>query len=203
MIATLTVSPENHSAAEPNFVEMLPTIRRLATYAFRHLRRGVREDLLAEVVASAYAAFRRLVERGRAALAYPTVLAKFAIRQVCDGRRVGSKRNVLDVMSSYGQRRKGFSVQSLGESTKHNAWEEQVVEDRRASPAEIASFKIDFSEWLKRLKLSKRQVALRLAAGDTTNEVAGHFRVSPARISQLRSELQQDWDLFQAVPATA
>jgi len=203
MLATLTVGPDNFSAAEPDFVEMLPTIRRVASYAFRHLRRAHREDLLAEVVASAYAAFRRLVERGRAALAYPTVLARFAIRQVRDGRRVGSKRNVLDVMSPYGQRRKGFSVRSLGEGTKCSAWEEQVAEDRRASPADIASFRIDFTAWLKRLKRAKRQVALRLAAGDTTSEVAGHFRLSASRISQLRAELQQDWDLFQAMPATA
>jgi hypothetical protein len=34
---------------------------------------------------AAFAAFRRLVARGKEALAYPTVLAKFAIRQVCDG----------------------------------------------------------------------------------------------------------------------
>jgi hypothetical protein len=78
-----------------------------------------------------------------------------------------------------------------------------VVEDRHASPAEIAGFKIDFADWLKRLKRSKRQVALRLIAGDTTSEVAGHFRLSLARVSQLRRELQTDWDEFQAVPAVA
>jgi hypothetical protein len=203
MTATLTVGAENLSNAQPDFVEMLPTIQQVARFAFRHLRRDVREERLAEVIARAYEMFQRLVERGKAALAYASVLARYAIRQVRDGRRVGSKRNVLDVLSSYSQRRKGFSVQPLGEATKRSAWEELVANDRHASPAEIASFKIDFTEWLKRLKRSKRQVALRLAAGDTTSEVAGHFRLSSSRVSQLRKELQQDWDLFQAIPAEA
>ena len=79
-------------------------------------------------------AFAPKVARGKAALAYPTVLAKFAIRQVREGRRVGSKRNVLDVMSSFGQRRKGFFVQQFPETTKHSKWEELVVEDRHAVP---------------------------------------------------------------------
>lgn len=204
MIATLTVCLEsNRPAAEPDFLDMLPSIRRVASYAFRHLRSAVREDLVAEVIANAFAAFRRLVARGKAALAYPTALAKFAIRQVREGRRVGSKRNVLDVLSSYAQRRKGFSVQPLSEVTNRSEWQELVVEDRHASPAEVASLKIDFADWLKRLKRSKCKVALRLIAGDTTNEVAERFRLSPARISQLRKELQRDWNEFQAVPAVA
>jgi hypothetical protein len=161
----------------------------------------VREDLLAEVVANAFAAFRRLVARGKAALAYPTVLAKFAIRQVREGRRVGSKRNVQDVLSPYAQHRKGFSVQPLPETAAQSEWQDLVVEDRHASPADVAGFKIDFSDWLKRLKRSKRQVALRLVAGDTTSEVAVLFRLSPARVSQLRKELHRDWAEFQTAPA--
>lgn len=201
MIAKLTVCSNVKPFAEPDFLEMLPAIRRVASYAFRHLRRAVREDLMAEVVANAFAAFRRLVKQDKAALAYPTVLAKFAIRQVREGRRVGSKLNALDVLSPYAQRLKGFSVQQLLEATELNKWQDLVVEDRRASPAEVAGFKIDFAAWLKRLKRPKRQVALRLVAGDTTSEVAGHFQLSPARVSQLRKELQIDWNKFQEVPA--
>jgi hypothetical protein len=204
MTATLAVCPEVHRpAAEPDFLEMLPAIRRVASYTFRHLRRAAREDLIAEVVANAFAAFRRLVEQGKAALAYPTVLAKFAIRQVRDGRRVGQERNVLDVMSAYGQRRKGFSVLPFEDARKRNAWQELVVEDRCASPADVAGFRIDFAAWLEQLKRTKRQVALQLAVGDTTSEVAGLFGMSSSRVSQLRNELQQDWDEFQAMPATA
>ena len=86
-----------------------------------------------------------------------------------------------------------IGMQSLLDVNEQTNWRELVVEDRHATPAEVASFKLDFADWLKRLKRSKRKVALRLAAGDTTSEVASHFRLSRGRISQLRNELQQDW----------
>ena len=70
MFATAATCLElDRPGTEPDFLEMLPAIRRAASYAFRHLRRAVREDLMAEVIANAFAAFRRLVERGKAALA--------------------------------------------------------------------------------------------------------------------------------------
>ena len=56
MIATMTICPEaSRPVSEPDFLDMLPTIRRVASYAFRNLRRAVREDLMAEVVANALA----------------------------------------------------------------------------------------------------------------------------------------------------
>jgi hypothetical protein len=47
------------------------------------------------------------------------------------------------------------------------------------------------------------KIASWLAMGETTKKAAKRFRVSPGRISQLRRELQQDWDDFQGGPAFA
>ena len=100
MIAKLKVYRElDHRATEERFLEMLPCIRGVAQFAFRRQHRTRRPDLIAEVIANAYVAFRRLVQRGKVDLAYPSVLAWFAIRQVREGRRVGNKRNVKDVLS--------------------------------------------------------------------------------------------------------
>jgi len=184
------------------FETMLPTIQRVASYGFRRAPRWRREELIQDVIARAYVAFVDLVARGKAALAYPTVLANFAIRQIRDGRQVGVKRNARDAMSGFAQLRKGFSVRPLPEPTTGGDWEE-LVEDRKASPAEIACCRVDFRDWLGRLKRFKRLVALRLAAGDSTSDAARHFRLSPGRVSQLRQELRQDWDEFQAVPNAA
>jgi hypothetical protein len=184
------------------FETMVPTIRRIALYRFRYAPRWRREELISDVIALAYFAFARLVERGKAARAYPTALADFAIRQAQDGRRIGCRQNVRDVMSCYAQRRKGFSVQPLPHKAPGADWEE-LLQDRKANPAEIAACRIDFCEWLVRLKRFKRQVALRLAGGATTGEAARYFRVSQARISQLRNELHQDWNKFQGVQEAA
>jgi hypothetical protein len=120
MVATLTACQEvDRPAAELDFLELLPAIRRVASYAFRHLRGAAREDLMAEVIANSFAAFRRLVDRGNAELVYPAVLATFAVRQVREGRRLGSKLNIHDVLSPYAKQRKRFHVRPI---LLHFAW---------------------------------------------------------------------------------
>ena len=198
VFTTYSASPRPFDVqADPEFLPMLPAIRRAASFAFRHVRRVLREDLIAEVIANAFAAFRRLVARGKAALAYPTVLAKFAVRQVCEGRRLGSRTSGRDILSPSAQRRFGFSVQPFSQFSSERQWQELVVEDRHVSPAEVAALRIDFATWLKRLKRSQRQMALRLVAGDTTTELASRLGLSMGRISQLRKALRRSWEEFQ------
>ena len=71
------------------FLELLPKIRRQAAFAFRGLRAAARDELTQEVLANAYCALVQLVSQGKAALAYPTPLAQYALRQSApDGRSV-------------------------------------------------------------------------------------------------------------------
>src|SRR6267142_4498544 len=105
------------------FLDMLPTIHKIASYAFRRLRSGLREELIAEVIANAFAAYHRLADSGRIDLAYPTVLAWFAVRQVHDDRRVGSRLNGHDVLSPYAQRQKGFQTHPLHRQNANGRWE--------------------------------------------------------------------------------
>ena len=100
-------------------------------------------------------------------------------------------------MSPYAQRRKRFTVQSLERRHASGRWEELVVEDRRSTPAEIAACRLDFQAWLRGLDRRRRAVAKRLAAGESTGEVACHFAVSKGRISQFRAELRDSWMAFQ------
>ena len=67
--------------------------------AFRSLRSEAREESVQEVIALAYSAFVRLVRQGKVALAFATTLARYAIRQVRAGRRLGCRQNVHDIMS--------------------------------------------------------------------------------------------------------
>jgi len=190
------------SPTSPAFETLLPSIERFAAHAFRNVRTARREELVADVITIAYVAFRRLVGRGLVSLVYPTALAKFAVRQVRNGRQVGCSQNVRDAMSALAQRKHGFSVLPLPPHAAPGDWE-ALVEDRRANPADIAACRIDFRDWLARLKRFKRQVALQLAAGATTGDAARHFRLSLARVSQLRQELRADWDAFQGMTAAA
>jgi hypothetical protein len=169
-----------------------------APITFRAAGPELRAELVQEVVASSFAAYARLVELGKEELAFPYPLARFAIGQVRAGRQLGNRRRVQEVMSGYGQRRKGFHVERLDYfDEEENRWEEIVVEDKRATPADIAACRIDFASWLRLLATLRRKIALALASGDTTSAAAKKFDVTPARISQLRQWLKESWESFQ------
>jgi hypothetical protein len=177
---------------------MLPTIRRHASLAFRDMDSESRQELVQEVVCNALVAYKRLFDQGRVELAYPTVLARFGICQAVDGRRVGSKRNVRDVLSEYAQRQKGFQVDRLDRFDREEGqWLEVLVEDRHAGPAEVACCRLDFRAWLRSLPGRLRKVAEVLASGETTGGAAERFGVSAGRISQMRRELATAWAAFQ------
>ena len=72
-----------------------------------------------------------------------------------------------------------------------------LVEDRRSTPADIASSRIDFEDWLECLPRRQRTVAELLAMGESTKLVAHRVSLSPGRISQLRRQLHCSWCLWQ------
>jgi hypothetical protein len=179
------------------FLTFLPIITSYARNAFSDRDPESREDLVEEVVVNALIAFKRLYDQGRVAIAYPSVLALYGIRQVRDHRRAGCRLNVRDVASEYAQSRKGFKVERLDRFDKNeNAWSEVLVEDRRSGPAEIAATRMDFAAWLRSLSSQDRRIAVTLAARETTGDAAVRFGVSPSRISQVRRKLQESWNDF-------
>jgi hypothetical protein len=140
------------------FLTMLPRIRRHAELSFRRLDPDAREESVAEAVAYAWWAFCRLAELGRVSLAYPSALARFGVSRVRDGRSIGCRASVRDVLSSRCQRRKRIRVERL-DHEEHDCWREVLVEDHRAGPAEIATVRLDFGSWLASLSLRDRRVA--------------------------------------------
>ena len=179
------------------FLALMPRIRTCALVAFRHLGAEAREDAVAEIVANAYAAYVRLVARGKADLAYPTVLARFAINQFHAGRRVGSRFTIRDVMSKAAQRRHSFVVGRLDRFHEATGeWIEAVVEDTTTPVPDQAAFRCDFPAWLRNQKRRNRRIAEALSLGHTTADVARRFRVSAGRVSQLRGELHDSWLAF-------
>jgi hypothetical protein len=179
-----------------HFLQILPAICRLATAAFRNADPAAREEAIQEVVANALVAYARLVEQDKVHVAFAPSLAGYAIAQVRAGRQVGSRLNVRDVTSVYCRTRKGVRLESLDQQVSED-WREIVVESRGATPAEIATIRIDFTDWLATLTPRNRRLAERLAAGETTSAAACALGVSRGRVSQLRAELRNAWHFFQ------
>ena len=188
----------DHNAVNEKFEQMFPRIRLMALYAFRDKDYELRHELVAEVIARAYAAFVRLAQSGRGDIGYATPLALFSIKQVKSGRRMGTKLNIKDVSSDYAQMNKGITMLRLDRYNKRKCiWKEVIVEDRRSGPAETAAMRIDFKAWLMTLDRRERRIAQTLAEGETTGAAARKFGVSPSRISQMRSQLRKAWEIFQ------
>jgi hypothetical protein len=176
---------------------MLPAIIQHAKVAFRHVRGQDRQDKIQETVANALVAFRRPVQLKKVDLAYPSVLARYAVAQIKDGRLVGGHMNVKDVSSPYCQRVKGVVLERLDKyDPDEECWQEVLVPDKTCTPAELAASRIDVQAWFKTLDRRNRRIAEFLAAGQTTKAAARRFKVSAGRISQLRRELAANWKRF-------
>ena len=181
------------------FMEMVPAIEIHARISFKHLGAEAREEAIQEVVCNACCAYARLVELKKTDLAYPSALARFGVAQTKDGRKVGGTRNCGDVLSGYCQQKKNVLVDRLDQfDSEDEAWEEILVEDRHAGPAETAITRIDFATWLQHLPHRLRKIAMFLANGETTTTAAKKFRLSRGRISQIRKELFIAWRNFHA-----
>ena len=200
MVALVKSNSIVHSqkAQHDRFLAMLPQIRRQALAAFRSQRFEAREELIQEVVANCFRAWVLLVRRGKESVAYPTPLAQFAIRQVRDGRRVGGRLNAQDILSPRRRQLNGITIERFDQKDQQSGlWNEQLVEDRRAGPDEIAAARLDLAAWSRTLSKRNRRIAKALSVGETTSVVAQKFGLSAGRVSQLRVWLREHWEQFQ------
>ena len=181
-----------------DFLSLLPAISRYANRAFRFLDVEARDEAVQEVVAKAFSAYRRLLDRGRGEVIAATPLARYAIAQTKVGRSLGGELNGDDISSRYAQQKHGIEVRSLEHLDEADGtWKSILVEDATATPAEIAAIRVDFQAWLETLPLRLREIAEKLSTGETTQAVAQLFQVTAGRISQIRSQLQRAWEEFQ------
>ena len=190
MIAiTKPVHKDSKDQQNEKFLDMLPRICSHARRAFRQLRPEHRDELIQEVLANAYCQFVRLVRRGKADVAYATPLANFAIRQVIAGRRVADKPRLRDILSPQARSVDGIVVERLDVFDEQQCeWRQVLVEDRHATPADIAAARIDVAAWLRSLSVRNRRIA--------TTDAARRFNLSRPRVSQLRDELKTSWEKF-------
>jgi hypothetical protein len=181
------------------FVAMLPSIRKFVRFAFRSVPRATRQEQVDEALAQAFVLFAHLAQRKLIHLAHPTALGRYAVRRVRSGRTIGSRQNGNEVCSRMARRRFGFQVVSIEDRATdgRSNWIDLLSATRRTTPAELAALRIDFAHWLSGLTHRRREIALCLAVGEGTSNVAARYRVTSARISQIRRELADGWHRFQ------
>jgi hypothetical protein len=180
------------------FLMILPRIQTQAWRAFQGLSFDMKQELQSEVVGHCWKSFIKLFELGRHEDVSPMTLARFAIRAVRSGRRIGASLNINDVSSSYCQNRMGIRSAAFCIIDQNgDNWAESLIADERARPDQLVMARIDFSEWLQTLKPLHRKIAEHLSLGESTHSTARIFNLSPGRISQIRRLLERSWRSFQ------
>jgi hypothetical protein len=204
---------ENLHAA---FLEIHLRIELHAKISFRHLRcPGRKADAVQETLAVAWQWFLKAVEKGKDVNEFVSALASYAVRHVRSGRRLVCSEKAKDVLSALAQQRHHFKVEPLNCSTRRDhetlyadphgqdeldGYEERLRDNTVTPPPDAAAFRIDFPAWLSQLGPRNREIAQDMAMDLATQELARKYRVSPARISQMRREFWRDWGLFHRQP---
>lgn len=185
---------------QKQFVEsLLPAVLRHAEVYFRGLNPEAREEAQAEAAALAWCWALRLAARGRDAGEFPSVLATFAARAVRAGRRLAGGLNSRDVLSKACQVKHGYVVQAFPEAdsgVEGNEAIEALRDNTVTPPPDQAAFRIDFRAWLRTQTDRNRLLITDLMSGEGTCDVARRYALSPARVSQMRRELANDWCRF-------
>jgi hypothetical protein len=182
---------------QEDFVRLLPDIERYAKHVFRRCRPADRDELVSETVARMWLFFVRLSARGKDPKRVFRPLLRFCVLGVKDGRRIGGHRNCRELC--HRARRDGLRIVSLEDcdDKSRSPWREILAETKAFSPAQTAAARLDIEAWLKEQSARDRSIANLLAAGERTSCVAKKFRLSCARISQLRNEFRDSWGRFQ------
>ncbi len=106
---------------------MLSAVITHARITFQHYDPESRTEALQCVVASSFAAYARLVELDKEAIAYPSVLARLGCAPYRAHRRVGGRLDIGDVLGRYCQVEKRIVVERLDHfDDEENQWQEAV-----------------------------------------------------------------------------
>lgn len=181
------------------FLAILPKIENHARYTFRYIRcYHAREDAIAETVALCWLWYRRLVDQANDPARFPSVLASYATRQVKSGRRLCGQESARDALSPAAQQRNSFTTTKLPDiSPMVGSPLTEALQDNTQSPVpEQVHFRVDFPVWRRSLPCRTSQVADAMMLGHRTLDLADQFKLSPARISQLRRDLRDSWEGF-------
>jgi DNA-directed RNA polymerase specialized sigma24 family protein len=181
------------------FLSMVPRIERHARVYFRNVKDPNRKaDCVQETVALCWKWLLRLNERGKDATQFVSTLATFAAKAVRCGRRLRGQESAKDVLSEAAQRNHSFSVGKLPDlsTLNTNLLMEALADNTQTPPPEAAAFRIDFPCWRRTHARRNRRLIDSMLLGERTQQLARHFQLSPARISQLRRLFHDDWSVF-------
>ncbi len=170
-------------ALHETFVRHLPELETMALARFTHLDPEARAEAIQNATALTWKYWVRLAEKGRPT--DETMLRNvwwFAIKQTRDGR------TIIRGDGKRGKGRQDAYDRTDGTTVKHIDFK-MFVHDTTPIPDQVA-FRLDFPLFMATLNERQRGMAVDLASGMTTTEVARKHNVTPAAVSQFRTRFK-------------
>jgi hypothetical protein len=206
MIATVTLARLSMEKLQARFLTILKRIETHAKIYFRAERcQHKKADRVAETVALAWWWFVRMANKGKDATQFASVLASYAAKAVKSGRKVCGMEKAKDAMNERTQMKRGFVVGKLPDfsTLNTNPLAEALADNTRSPVPDQVAFRADFPAWQRTRTRRDRRLIREMAMGERTLDLAKRFKLSPARVSQLRNDFHSDWQRFTADPAEA
>lgn len=195
------LSAEQLKLAQASFVEALPRLRRHAYVHSRGIRDpGRRDDFIATSLGRGWQHWLQCYRDSKDPSQFVSAIADYAVRATRAGRRVDHQESAGDVMSPVAQRSKGFTLQSLPD-TENGVDDNEAIDalaDPSATPpgirASLGGF--DFAAFIDSLGPRNGALALDMAKGERTDDLARMYCITPGRVSQLRESFADKWRKF-------
>jgi hypothetical protein len=181
------------------FMRIVPQIERHARIGFRGVRCPVTKgDRIADTIALAWKWFKRLADRGEDGTQFTAALARYAVRAVRSGRRVTGQLKAKDVLNELTQQRHSFTVGKLPDfaTLSENPLQDALIDNTASPVPDQVQFRLDFPAWRGLHCRRDRRLIDAMAQRERTLDLAKQFKLSPARISQLRRAFQESWLRF-------
>jgi hypothetical protein len=166
------------------FARQLPVLEALTEPHFRRLGPEARGEAVQNTICLTWKGYQALCEKGRGE--EEDIIRKvlwWAVKQTKVGRSItGSGRPGRGTMDAYAAARKG------GAAFEHTDFN-MLIGDDTPIPDAVA-FGIDHPAFMATLTERQQSMALDLAAGMGTTEVARKYGVSPGAVSQFRTRFR-------------
>jgi hypothetical protein len=183
-------------AIKAGFEAHYPRVHRIATLQHRGLHGDQHEDAVADTIALAWRAYRRMALKGGHPDRLVGPITRYSAMHVRNGQLLTGKPPVHEVMSRLSRRRHGHFVTGLPSSEDEEAAAavHDALRHRGPGPAEEAACRVDYADWLATLSEKQRALAEDLASGLSMSEVAERRGVSHAAVGDMRKTLARKWD---------
>jgi hypothetical protein len=126
---------------------------------------------------------------------YP--ITRNVIRNVRRGYRIGMRHSGQPMDVYRAAEKHDIGIMRLDSLQDIDGWKEWLAADSRITPADHASFRIDFAEWLDTLTPRYRQVATLLWEEHTPAGVSRILGIDKSMITRIRHRLEANWEAYQ------